>query len=291
MSTPVRSVLICGASGFIGGRVVRALREAGLSVTTASSRTHDFTRAHTPADWVPHLAGFDAVINAVGVLRDTRDRPLDALHHRAPAALFEACAQAGVSRVIQISANGVAASDTRYATSKRAADEVLLRLRAEGRLEGTVLRPSIVFGRGGASSALFMSLAKLPVLVLPAAALSARVQPVAVPDVALACLRLLQDGGPELVTAVGPQALPLSAFIGELRRQLGHGPARVIPLPDAPSRWSALVGDRLPFQPWSSESLSLLQQDNIGDAAAFAHLLGRAPVPLEQFVEATWRSA
>ncbi|SEL67090.1 Nucleoside-diphosphate-sugar epimerase [Roseateles sp. YR242] len=291
MSTSVRSVLICGASGFIGGRVVRALREAGLSVTTASSRTHDFTRAHAPADWVPHLAGFDAVINAVGVLRETRDRPLDALHHRAPAALFEACAQAGVSRVLQISANGVATSDTRYATSKRAADEVLMRLRAEGRLDGTVLRPSIVFGRGGASSALFMSLAKLPVLVLPAAALSARVQPVAVPDVALACLRLLQDGGPELVTAVGPQALPLSAFIGELRRQLGHGPARVIPLPDAPSRWSALVGDRLPFQPWSSESLSLLQQDNVGDAATFARLLGRAPVPLEQFVEATWRSA
>lgn len=291
MSTPARSVLVCGASGFIGRRVVHTLREAGLSVTAASSRSHDFGRDHTPGDWVARVAGFDAVINAVGVLRDTRDRQLEALHHRAPAALFEACAQAGVSRVIQISANGVADSNTRYATTKRAADDVLLRLRTEGRLDGTVVRPSIVFGRGGASSALFMTLAKLPVLVLPAAALRANVQPVAVQDVALACLHLLQDGGPALVTAVGPQALPLSAFIGELRRQLGHGTARVFPLPNAPSRWSALVGDRLSFQPWSSESLSLLQQDNIGDTAAFARLLGRAPVPLEQFVEAAWHSA
>jgi len=291
MSGPVRSVLVCGASGFIGRSIVRALREAGLSVTPASSSSHNFSRSLKASDWLPRLAGFDAVVNAVGILRDTRDRSTDILHHRAPAALFEACAEAGVRRVVQISANGVAQSDTRYATSKRAADEVLMRLRAQGRLEGTVVRPSIVFGRGGASSAMFMSMARLPVLVLPAAALQARIQPVAVQDVALACLRLLQDAGPELVTAVGPQALPLAAFIGELRRQLGHGKAMVVPLPPAPSRWSARLGDLMTFQPWSTESLSLLQQDNIGDAAAFGKLLGRAPVPLERFVEAAWQSA
>lgn len=290
MST-VRSVLVCGATGFVGRRIVRTLRDAGLSVTEGSSATQDFVRDTDPARWLPRVSGVDAVINAVGVLRDTATRPLAPVHHQVPAALFEACAQAGVPRVLQISANGVADSDTRYATTKRAADEVLQRLTAAGRLDGTVLRPSIVFGRGGASSALFMSLARLPVLVLPAAAVQARVQPVAVQDVALACLRLLQRGGPSQVTAVGSSALPLADFIGALRGQLGHRPARVIPLPEAPSRWSARVGDRLPFQPWSSESLALLRQDNIGDAGAFAELLSRAPTPLDRFVEASWRSA
>lgn len=303
MSTPaIRSVLVCGASGFVGRRIVRSLREAGLAVTAGSSRTQDFQRDLSPEVWLPRVTGFDAVVNAVGLLRDTPRRQLEPIHHQAPAALFEACARAGVARVIQISANGVAHSPTRYATTKRAADEVLLRLRAEGRLDGVVLRPSIVFGRGGASAALFMNLARLPLLVLPRAAVQAQVQPIAVTDVALAALHLLQDGGPEIVTAVGPRALPLAAFIAELRRQSRQSgqrgrndqqaprPARVIPLPDAPSRWSARLGDFVSSQPWSSESLALLEQDNTGDAAAFERVLGRPAVPVEQFVEAAWAS-
>jgi len=293
MSAAVRSVLVCGASGFVGRRIVRVLREAGLAVTAGSSRTQDFQRDLTPEAWLPRVAGFDAVVNAVGLLRDTPRRQLEPIHHQAPAALFEACARAGVARVIQISANGVAQSETRYATTKRAADDVVLRLRAEGRLDGTVLRPSIVFGRGGASASLFMNLARLPVLMLPRAAIQARVQPVAVPDVAQAVLRLLQDGGPAIVTAVGPRALSLADFIAELRRQRGgarQAPARLIPLPEAPSRWSARLGDLVSGQPWSSESLALLEQDNIGDTAAFERVLGRPAVPVERFVEAAWAS-
>ena len=128
--TSIRSVLVCGASGFVGRRIVRALREAGLAVTEGNSRTQDFQQDLSPDLWLPRVTGFDAVVNAVGLLRDTPRRQLEPVHHRAPAALFEACARAGVTRVIQISANGVAHSPTRYATTKRAADEVLLRLRA-----------------------------------------------------------------------------------------------------------------------------------------------------------------
>ena len=113
------------------------------------------------------LKGIDAVVNAVGVLRNTAARPIDAVHHHTPVALFEACRQAGVRHVVQISALGVQTGTTRYARTKRAADEHLLGLAAATNdstspLRGVVLRPSVVFGHGGARANLFLRLARLP---------------------------------------------------------------------------------------------------------------------------------
>src|SRR5256885_11541739 len=98
---------------------------------------------------------------------------------------------AGVRRVVQISALGIEGSATRYATTKRTADEHLLALTAAGHLQGCVVRPSVVFGAGGASSEMFLSMARLPALLLPRPVLQARVQPVAVRDLAEAVAGLV----------------------------------------------------------------------------------------------------
>ncbi|MDH0867708.1 NAD-dependent epimerase/dehydratase family protein [Mitsuaria sp. GD03876] len=284
------NVLLCGASGFIGRAIAHALREAGHQVVEGRSATMDFATSLDPATWAPRLEGIDAVINAVGVLRDTPERPIDALHHRAPAALFQACADRGVRRVIQISALGIEGNGTRYATTKRAADAALLALHRAGRLDVTIVRPSIVFGRAGASSRMFMALARLPVLMLPAEAARARVQPLTVHDLGQACAALVALKGPELMEAVGPRALTLGDFIVELRRQLGRLPAWRLTLPAALSPWSARLGDLLPFLPWGSETLSLLRTDNTGDASRLQSLLTRPATPIERFVEAAWAS-
>eukprot|EP01034_Spumella_vulgaris_P002109 gene2109-2746_t len=199
---PLR-VLLTGATGFIGKAIAAALRRAGHTVHMGHSpnsprQPHaggvamDFARDTDAATWLPRLQGIDAVVNAVGVLRHTAARPIDAVHHHTPVALFEACQQAGVRHVVQISALGVQTGTTRYARTKRAADEHLLGLAAatDSLLRGVVLRPSVVFGHGGASATLFMRLARLPVLALPGPVLTARVQPVAVHDLADAVVPL-----------------------------------------------------------------------------------------------------
>jgi uncharacterized protein YbjT (DUF2867 family) len=281
-------VLVCGARGFIGARVAVALQQAGHEVLRgvrtpamgrADERQVDFVHWRQPEPWRTALTGADAVINTVGVLRDSRQQPMQAIHAEAPEALFEACARQGVRRVIHVSALGIEGNPTLYARSKLAAEAALLDRVQAGRLDGVVLRPSIVFGEGGDSSRLFTLLARLPLLCLPSPVMRAQVQPIAVGELAQGVSRLLAPEGTGvqgLLNVVGPQPLTLAEFIASLRRQMGHGGARVLPLPDLLTRWSARLGDELPWAPWCTETLSLLAQDNVAAASAFEQLLGRA---------------
>jgi len=314
MTAPHRplNILLTGASGFIGRHIKAALTAAGHNVHCTVSPRHrphndmtaDFARDTQPDKWLKRFWlnrywGIDVVINAVGVLRDSRTRPIDAVHRDTPIALFDACAkttiQGGIGRVIQISALGIDDNPTRYARTKRAADEHLLRLAASGASHGkfsaAVVRPSVVFGYGGASSNLFMNLARLPLIGLPGPVLSAKVQPIAVTDLAAAVVALAEadDDHTGIIPLTGPEPVKLGDFIASLRQQLGHPPARVLRLPDMLTRLSARAGDWVPISPWCSESLALLAQDNVGDAAVLRSLLGRDAVHYRQLLDAVWR--
>lgn len=293
-------ILLTGSNGFIGHTVAAALTRAGHTVHGGVSPRQrsvqplqvpmDFARDTSPEVWMPRLAGIDAVVNTVGVLRDSSARPIDAAHHHTPVALFNACAQAGVKRVVHISALGIEGSSTRYASTKRAADVHLQALAAQGALNPAILRPSVVFGKGGDSSALFMNLARLPVALFPGPMLTARVQPVSVHDLTAAIVALT---GPALRTqgiieCAGPEALTMGAFIASLRQQLGSNPAHVMRLPDALTQLSARMGDAVPGVPWCTETLSMLGSDNVGNPAAFEQLLGRKGVHYSQLVATAW---
>ncbi|MDP3230436.1 MAG: NAD-dependent epimerase/dehydratase family protein [Acidovorax sp.] len=295
------NILLTGSTGFVGHTVAAALTLAGHTVRGGVSPRQrtvlptqvpmDFARDTTPDLWLPRLAGIDAVVNAVGVLRDSSARPIDAVHQHTPSALFTACAQAGVKRVVHISALGIEGSSTRYASTKRAADSHLLGLAAKGALSAAVLRPSVVFGKGGDSSALFMNLARLPVALFPGPMLTARVQPVSVHDLVAAIVALL---GPAVATqgiieCTGPEALTMGAFIASLRQQLGSSPAHVLRLPDPLTQLSARLGDAVPASPWCTETLSMLGSDNVGNPAVFEQLLGRKGVHYSQLVATAWR--
>lgn len=295
-------ILLTGSTGFIGRTLQAALTKAGHTVhsgVSPSARTlqphhvpMDFARDTTAEVWLPRLQGIDAVINAVGVLRDSSTRPIDAVHTHTPMALFDACAQAGIGRVVHISALGVAQGHTRYATTKRAADEHLLALaKAHTKLSAAVLRPSIVFGKGGASSALFMNLAQLPIALLPGPVLDAKVQPVSVHDLAQAVVALLgsQQTTTGIVECTGPQALTMGELIASLREQQGRRPAKFVRMPQVLTQLSARMGDMVPAVPWCTETLTMLGSDNVGDHTAFRALLGRDAVHYSQLVATAWK--
>ena len=279
-------ILICGGTGFVGRQVAQTLALAGhepVIRSRHSSPALDFSRALSADAWLPQLQGVDAVINTVGALRDTPTQSLDMLHTAAPVALFDACAQAGIRRVVQVSALGVDHGDTRYASTKRAADEHLLALNAAGRLDGVIARPSIIFGAGGASTNLFLALARSPILLLPQAVRSSRIQPIAVRDLADVLVHLVARDTPcGIVELGGPDPLTMDELIASLRAQMGLHPARVCDLPQWVSVAGAKFGDCFSALPWCSETLALLEKDNVTDARALSDLLEHPPVPPQQ---------
>lgn len=286
-------VLLLGARGFIGRHIAQALLAQGHHVVTPSGpegAAFNMAELTTPAAWLPHLQMqhglVEAVINAVGVLRGRADRPMHSVHTLAPSALFAACAEQGIRRVIQISALGIDGIDTSYACTKRAADAALLALQAQGRLEGVVLRPSIVIGEGGASTALFQALARWPVVVWPRRATVCQVQPLAVQDLAWGCVRLLSEhrhfNG--VLAAVGEEQASVAQWVARLRAQCGHRPATVCTLPDALAAMSAWFGDLVPLMPWGRATWALLSRDNVADPRAWQAVLGRTPSAVWAFM-------
>lgn len=290
--SPRMKVLVCGSRGFIGRHIAAALRAAGHEVvgTVSGNAGPDelavnFTRDTAPTVWLPRLAGIGAVVNAVGVLRDSRRRPMTPIHLLAPMALFAACAQSGVRRVVQVSALGIDGGTTGYARTKLAAERQLLERTHRGELDGVILRPSVVYGPGAASSRLFDMLSRLPVLPLPAAAISAMIQPIHVRDLAEGVARLVSDPSSVrgTVNVTGPRPLTLAALIGELRTQRDRPPARSWALPERWTQLSARLGDAVPITPWGTQTLSLLSMDNTADPEPFRTVLGREALDPSRF--------
>jgi len=272
-------VLIVGASGFVGRHLATRLRRDGVSVTEAGRRGPcrcDLAR-DTVADWLPRLAGVNAVVNCAGLIRDTGGA-YDAVHDRGARALFDACRSAGVTRVVQISAAGAeAGATTAYHRSKRGADDHL----AATARDWAVLRPSLIVGRGGQSTALFSSLAAapLPLRLGPGTWL---LQPIQVHDLVEGIARLLAAPGPLAVRvdAVGPVAMTTDAITRELRTWLRLRPAPFLAIPGWAIAASAWLGQKIGLGAATPESLAMLKAGNTGEVAGFVEACGFHPAPL-----------
>ena len=271
-----KNILVIGGSGFVGSHLVAALSARGARVTVPTRRRerakHLFllpTVDVVETDERDHRAiarlaeGRDAVINLAGVLhspRGTERGPNNygpgfaEAHVEIPQALVGACREAGVKRLLHMSALGAdARAPSEYLRSKAIGEHVVL---AAEDLSVTVFRPSVIFGPDDRFLNLFAQLTAL-FLVLPLASPDARFQPVFVGDVVRAFLAALDDDRDSRGRAYdlcGPEETTLRELVQYVcgltgRRRL------VIGLPD----WAAYL------QAWFFEQLPgpLLSRDNL----------------------------
>lgn len=290
-------ILITGATGFIGSALVAALAKNGHQIVACVHHAGverlpaevevervDYMRDTDESVWLPRLAGVDVVINAVGILRETRHAHFDGLHHLAPQALFSACIRASVRRVIQISALGADdAATSHYHLSKKAADDAL-RLTA---LAWTIVQPSVVFGPGGASTHLFLRMASLPFTPLVGRG-DQQMQPIHIDDLCALMLKLIDRrlAIGRTIAAVGPKAVTMREMLAAYRMAMGMGSLRPIFTPLPLMRLAARVGDFIHAGALSTETLDMLLRGNAAPAKTITTLLGHLPRALPEFIPA-----
>lgn len=287
-------ILLAGASGFIGSALAEALARRGHVVLRAGRAAGnevqaDFTAMPSRAWWQARLAGVDVVVNAVGILREQGSQSFDTLHTRAPVELFEASVAAGVPLVVQVSALGAdAGARSAYHRSKLAADEHLRALP----VRHAIVQPSLVYGPGGTSAALFNGLAMAPLLMLPRSG-AMPVQPVHLEDLVQGLVALIErppEGGATLAFA-GPRALSMADYLSTLRGLLGaRSRLHVLPLPEGVFRTGARLAGALPGSLLDADTADMLLRGNATEDNALPALLGHDPRPVESFLSREQRA-
>ena len=178
-------VLVTGATGFIGTRLVPALLEAGHEVRAMTRRPESYPGPGTPVrgdvfdpgSLAEPLEGVDVAIYLVHSLDDQDFERKDA---EAASAFGLAAAAQGVRQIIYLGGLGKDGEDlSPHLRSRREVEKLL----GEAGVPVTVLRAAIVVGAGGVSWEMTRELVKnLPAMVVPRWA-STRTQPIAVDDV------------------------------------------------------------------------------------------------------------
>ncbi|MDO5623875.1 MAG: complex I NDUFA9 subunit family protein [Pseudomonadota bacterium] len=296
-------ILLLGGSGFIGSVLCEQLQRRGVRVTVPTrhraSARHLWPMPavrlvaadiHDSAALARLLPGHDAVVNLVGILHGS-ESDFARTHAELPRQLAAACAQVGVRRVLHVSALGAdAAAPSLYQRSKAAGEAALQEAAARGRIDLTVLRPSVVFGAGDSFLNLFARLQRvLP--VMPLAGADARMQPVWVRDVADALVRSLGEGTTigQTIEACGPDVFTLRQLVrlaGQAAGVRGGRGRPVIGLPHALGWLQATVLEHLPGPTlMSRDNLRSLGVDNIASGQLPGlQALGITPTPLSAVV-------
>ncbi|OKR59175.1 SDR family oxidoreductase [Pseudomonas aeruginosa] len=280
-------ILLVGASGFVGRHLLPALLAAGHELILTARRPPDaappgcrwlaldLERLAQSPDSFAWPAGVDLLVNAAGAM-SLDEASMARVQDSGTRALFDLAAGHG-AKVLQISALGAGEHpDVPFLASKAAADCYLLGLG----IAALVLRPSLLLGPGGASSAWLERLSPLP--LIPLLDNRARLQPLHVDDLVGAVLTLLRDW-PEraqVIPLVGPQALPQGELLDRLRRAQGWPRGRYLVPPAALLDALGGLGRRLGWRVLSPPMLKLVRQDNLADPAILQAACGYRCAPL-----------
>lgn len=259
-----QKILLTGASGFVGGAVMRCLHEQGYDVLAALRQLPDslpksvsvFKFSHLDAytDWTKALTGVDTVIHCaarVHIMNDISTNPLAdfrAVNVEATLNLARQAVDAGVRRFVFLSSIKVNGENTTgrhpytadelpaptdaYGISKQEAEAGLRIIAEETGLEVVIIRPVLVYGPGVKANFRAMIGWLDKGIPLPFGAINNRRSLVALEnltDLVSACIQHPAAANQTFLVSDG-EDLSTTALLDRMSRALGRN-SRLIPIP------------------------------------------------------------
>jgi len=296
----LKDICVIGGSGFVGSAIVAKLDAAGYQVKVLTRRRE----AAKHLLLLPHvevvecnvldnqalrnaISGADAVINLIGILHQTRRGGFELIHHQFPARLAKTCIELGIPRLLHMSSLRAGKhAPSQYLRSKGAGEAALLAMVEKtnvSKLNLTIFKPSVIFGRGDRFINLFASLIKLmPVLLL--AKPEAKFQPIWVEDVATCFVLSLQNKTCHglVYELAGPKVYTFRALVKAVMTTLGVQ-RPIIGLNDALSYVQAGLMELMPVKLMSRDNVRSMAVDSIS-STPFPAVFGLAPATLEAVI-------
>jgi uncharacterized protein YbjT (DUF2867 family) len=274
----MKKILVLGGTGFVGRHVCEKLARLNIRVTVPTRRRSNAQNIqslpmldvlevdiHDPKALAALVAGHDAVVNLIAILHGN-EAAFERAHVALPQSLAAACKQAGVKRIVHISALGAALdAPSMYQRSKARGEAVL----TSSGLDVTVLRPSVIFGADDKFLNMFAKLQSV-FPVMPLAGAATKFQPVWVEDVAQAVVNSLNtqfSAQNSMIEVCGPDVYTLKELvqIAAITGNVNHRRARpVLALSPFLASLQAMSMRLLPGEPLiTQDNLDSMKVDNV----------------------------
>lgn len=290
-------ILVTGGTGFVGPKVVHALRERDLPVRCLV-RKPSSGAAQSLAAWGCELAegdvtdvaslkrsveGCDVVVHLVAIRQGSREK-FERVMEQATRDLVAAAKEAGVRRFVLMSALGTS-EEAKDLVPYYHAKWVMEQTVAGSGLEHVTFRPSFIFGRDGGILPTFKRLARLAPVTPIIGSGTQRLQPIWVEDVAAYFAEGVQraEVAGRIFELGGPDAVTWNELWARLKRALGvRRPS--IHVPVGLMRANALITERLPGDvPLTRDLLTMLEHgDNTVSNDDAVQTFGLSLVPLDE---------
>jgi NADH dehydrogenase len=231
------------------------------------------------------LAGADAVVHLVGIIREAGEQTFENIHVEGTRQVLSRAESAGVRQFVHMSALGAKAeSGSHYLTTKFAAEGLV---RQSG-LNWTIFRPSVIFGPNGEFTKMVADFARgksFPYAFMPyfgtglVGYTPRKLQPIDVADVARAFADAVDrptDFAGQTVNLVGSQVVDWRQLYQVIGEAVTPSPRPMVGLPV----WYAKVlASVLPagWLPFNKSQVVMAGEDNISDVAETERQLGWRP--------------
>jgi uncharacterized protein YbjT (DUF2867 family) len=287
-------VFVTGGTGFIGPKVVHAMRARGHGVRAL---VRERARGRQLESWGVELAegdvtdpeslrravaGSEVVVHLVAIIQG-RPEDFQRVMVGGIENVVHAAREVGVQRFVLMSALGTT-EETKDLVPYYGAKWQMERIVEGSGLEHVIFRPSFVFGRDGGVLPLFMRLARAPVTPIIGTG-TQRIQPIWVEDVAEFFARAVDEpaAANRMFEVGGPDEVDWNELYARIKHVLGKR-RPTIHLPFGLMRLNATVLENLPGPtPVTRDQLKMLQAgDNTCDVRPAVETFRQTLVPLDE---------